>query len=278
LKPVIIAVAITGSVPRKEDNPAVPVTVVEQIASAREAYEAGASLVHLHVRNQDESSSSDPALFKALLDGIRAQCPGMIVQFSTGGRGGDPEARAASLCQKPDMASLATGTVNFPSIVYKNVPALVEHLAREMLRHEISPEIEIFDLSHLHAMRQLIEAGLLSHRPHVQFVFAIKNALPAEEHVLDLLLTELKRIAPYATWTAVGIGWYQTEVIEWALQRGGDAVRTGLEDNICISRDRLASINAELVRMAGAQCEANCRRIATASEARQMLGLRSAGT
>jgi 3-keto-5-aminohexanoate cleavage enzyme len=87
MKPVVIAVAITGSVPRKKDNPAVPVTVAEQIESTHEAYEAGASLVHLHVRNPDESSSSDPALFASVLEGIRKHCPGMIVQFSTGGRG-----------------------------------------------------------------------------------------------------------------------------------------------------------------------------------------------
>ncbi len=101
MRPVVIAVAITGSVPRKKDNPAVPVTVAEQVESTHEAYEAGATLVHLHVRNPDESSSSDPALFAAVMAGIRQYCPGMIVQFSTGGRGRDQNARGAALGLRP---------------------------------------------------------------------------------------------------------------------------------------------------------------------------------
>ena len=106
MTPVVIAVAITGSVPRKADNPAVPVTPAEQIESTHEAFEAGASLVHIHVRNPDESASSDPALFAQVQDGVRRHCPGMIVQFSTGGRSGSGKARGAMLGLKPDMASL----------------------------------------------------------------------------------------------------------------------------------------------------------------------------
>jgi uncharacterized protein (DUF849 family) len=270
---VIIAVAVTGSVPRKKDNPAVPVTVAEQIESTHEAYDAGATLVHLHVRNPDESSSSDPALFASVLEGIRRYCPGMIVQFSTGGRGRDQNARGAALYQKPDMASLATGTVNFPTIVYENAPPLVEHLASTMKENQILPEIEIFDLSHLYGMRRLMDAGLINDRPHVQFVMGIKNALPAEEYVLDLLLSALKRVAPNATWTAAGIGRFQSQVIEWVLQRKGDAVRTGLEDNVRVDRDRLASSNAELVRIAADLCARYDARPATPVEARARLGL-----
>ena len=129
MAPVIIAVAITGSVPRKKDNPAVPVTPAEQIESTHEAFEAGATLVHIHVRNPDESPSSDPALFAQVQEGVRKHCPGMIIQFSTGGRGRDPSARASALHLKPDMASLATGSVNFPSIIYENSASFVEGLA-----------------------------------------------------------------------------------------------------------------------------------------------------
>src|ERR1700730_16606265 len=120
MKPVIIAVAITGSVPRKKDNPALPVTPSEQVESTHQAFEAGASLVHIHVRNPDETPSSDPALFAQVQEGVRKHCPGMIVQFSTGGRGRDPAARGNALELRPDMASLATGSVNFPTIVYEN--------------------------------------------------------------------------------------------------------------------------------------------------------------
>lgn len=273
MRPVVIAVAITGSVPRKKDNPAVPVTVSEQIESTHEAYEAGASLVHLHVRNPDESSSSDPALFASVLEGIREHCPGMIVQFSTGGRGRDQSARGAALHHRPDMASLATGTVNFPTIIYENAPALVDQLAASMKQHQILPEIEVFDLSHLYGMRRLMDANLINDRPHVQFVMGIKNALPVEEYLLDLLLSVLIRVAPNATWTAAGIGRHQSEVIEWVLKRQGNAVRTGLEDNVRIDRQRLAASNAELVKIAAELCAKYNARPATPLEARQLLGL-----
>ena len=193
MQPIVIAVAITGSVPRKRDNPAVPVTPAEQVESTHEAFEAGASLVHIHVRNPDESASSDPALFAAVQEGVRRHCPGMVVQFSTGGRGRDPAARGNALELRPDMASLSTGSVNFPTIVYENSAALVTDLAAKMQANGVRPEIEIFDLSHLHGARRLVDAGLMDERPHVQVVMGVKNALPAEEHLLDLLLGELRR-------------------------------------------------------------------------------------
>ena len=196
MTPVVVTVAITGSVPRKKDNPAVPITPAEQIESTRGAFEAGATLAHIHVRNDDETPSSDPERFAKVSEGIRTQCPGMIVQFSTGGRGRDPQARGSSLFLKPDMASLATGSVNFPSIVYENQTPLVEDLASKMRDNGVRPEIEVFDLSHLHGARRLADRGLLDERPHVQFVMGIQNAMPAHEHLLDVLLTEAKRLFP----------------------------------------------------------------------------------
>ncbi|RWQ07323.1 3-keto-5-aminohexanoate cleavage protein [Mesorhizobium sp.] len=274
-EPCIIAVAITGSLPRKEDNPAVPISVDEQIESTQEAFEAGASLVHIHVRNDDQSSSSEPTRFAAVQTGVRRHCPGMIVQFSTGGRGRDPAARGSALYLRPDMASLSTGSVNFPSIVYENHPALIGDLATAMKANGVLPEIEIFDLSHLHTARRLADAGLLGERPHIQFVMGVQNALPAEERLLDVLLREAKLLFPQSTWTAAGIGRNQTIVMQWALARAADAVRTGLEDNIRITRERLARSNAELVERAAASVEKFGRRVATVNEARQMLGLAS---
>ena len=128
--PCIISVAITGSVPRKKDNPAVPISISEQVESTHAAYEAGASLVHLHVRDEQENSSSDRARFDALQDGIRQHCPDIIIQFSTGGRGRSFEQRGAMLDLAPDMASLATGSVNFPTTVYENPPDFVRSLAK----------------------------------------------------------------------------------------------------------------------------------------------------
>ena len=270
--PVVIAVAITGSVPRKKDNPAVPVTVAEQIESTRQAFEAGATLAHIHVRNDDESPSSDPDKFAAVQEGLRKHCPGMIVQFSTGGRGRDPAARGLSLKHRPDMASLSTGSVNFPTIVYENSASLVTDLAGQMKQFGIRPEIEIFDLSHLHGAKRLVEAGLIDAHPHVQFVMGVQNAMPAEEHLLDILLAETRRILPEATWTAAGIGRNQAVVMEWALARGADAVRTGLEDNIRVTKDRLAASNAELVTLAAEAVRRHGRRVANPAEARAALG------
>ncbi|MCJ2086921.1 3-keto-5-aminohexanoate cleavage protein [Methylobacterium sp. E-005] len=272
--PVVIAVAITGSVPRKKDNPAVPVTVAEQIESTHQAFEAGATLCHIHVRNDDESPSSDPDRFAAVQEGLRKHCPGMIVQFSTGGRGRDPAARGLPLKHRPDMASLSTGSVNFPTIVYENSASLVTELAGQMKQYGVRPEIEIFDLSHLHGAKRLVEAGLIDTRPHVQFVMGVQNAMPAEEHLLDILLAETHRILPEATWTAAGIGRNQGVVMDWALRRGADAVRTGLEDNIRVTKDRLAGSNAELVGLAAAAVSRHGRRVATTAEARAALGLR----
>jgi 3-keto-5-aminohexanoate cleavage enzyme len=271
----IIAVAITGSVPRKKDNPALPTTPAEQVESTHEAFEAGATLVHIHVRNDDETPSSDPERFAAVKEGVEKHCPGMIVQFSTGGRGRDQSARGSALYLKPDMASLSTGSVNFPTIVYENSPTLLQDLATKMKENGIRPEIEIFDLSHLHGAKRLIEQGLIDERPHVQFVMGVKNAMPAEEHLLDTLLAELKRILPKATWTAAGIGRHQSEVMNWVLARDADGVRTGLEDNIRVSKDRLAASNAELVRIAAELCSKYDARPASPPEARALLGLQS---
>jgi 3-keto-5-aminohexanoate cleavage enzyme len=276
MKPTVVSCAITGSVPSKKDNPALPVTPSEQIESTHAAFEAGASLVHLHVRNDDESPSSDPARFARVKEGIEAHCPGMIVQFSTGGRGRDPSERSSALYLGPDMASLSTGSVNFPTVVYQNPTSLVDDLAGKMRDYGIRPEIEIFDLSHLHGARRLIEKGLMDDRPHVQFVMGVQNAMPADEHLLDLLLAELRRVLPHATWTAAGIGRAQATVMEWALARGADGVRTGLEDNIRVTRDRLARSNAELVQLAADAITRHGGRVATPQEARQVLGLRPA--
>jgi 3-oxoadipate:acetyl-CoA acetyltransferase len=273
MDPVVIAVAITGSVPRKKDNPAVPISPAEQIESTHAAFAAGASLVHIHVRHDDETPSSDPERFRVVQEGVRRHCPGMIVQFSTGGRGRDPGARGSALALRPDMASLSTGSVNFPTIVYENPTGLVEDLAAAMKAHGVRPEIEIFDLSHLHGAVRLVEQGLVDERPHVQFVLGVRNAMPAEAHLLDLLLGELRRVLPRATWTAAGIGRHQAEVMGWALARGAAAVRTGLEDNIRLTKDRLAGSNAELVAAAAAMIRAHGRAVATPEQARAALNL-----
>ena len=271
-KPVIITVAITGALPRKKDTPAVPVTPSEQIESTHEAFEAGATLVHIHVRDCDENPSSDPALFAEVQEGVRKYCPGMIVQFSTGGRGRDQAARASMLYLRPDMASLATGSVNFPKGIYENPPDFVESLANTMLEFEIKPEIEVFDLSMLYNAANLAKKGLLKGPLHVQFVLGIVNALPARRSVFDFLRSELAEVLPDATWVAAGTGRHQWEINRWCLEAGGH-IRTGLEDNIKFSPERLATSNAELVRKVVDVCQEYGRRPATTAEARAILKL-----
>jgi 3-keto-5-aminohexanoate cleavage enzyme len=274
-EPVIITVAITGAVPKKKDNPAVPVTPAEQVESTHEAFEAGASLVHIHVRNPDESSGSDPELFGRVQEGVRKHCPGMIVQFSTGGRGREQAKRGAMLYLKPDMASLATGSVNFPTNIYENAPDFVEGLAKTMLDNDIKPEVEVFDLAMLYNAANLVKKGLLKDPPHIQFVMGIPNAMPARRTVFDFLRSELKQVLPNATWVAAGVARHQWEVNQWCMETGGHC-RTGLEDNLKIAPDRLAASNAELVKLIVDNCAKFNRRPATPAEARQILGLRAA--
>ena len=270
--PCIISVAITGSLPRKKDNPAVPVSVAEQVESTHGAYEAGATLVHLHVRNDDESPTSSPERFEQVLAGIRKHCPGIITQVSTGGRSGAGRERGGMLSLKPDMASLASGSVNFPTRVYENAPDLVDWLAAEMKAYGIKPEIEAFDLSMIFQAAAMLRAGKIDGPLHVQFVMGVKNAMPVDREVFEFYVKTLQRLAPDATWTGAGIGRDQATLVRWSAELGGHC-RTGLEDNVRLDKDTLAPSNAALVRQAAEICAEFGRRPATPAEARQLLKL-----
>ncbi len=271
--PAIITVAITGSQPTKEMTAALPVTPSEQIESTHEAFEAGASLVHIHVRDGQGKPSSDPELYAEVQEGVIKHCPGMIIQFSTGGRGRSMEERGSCLKHRPDMASLATGSVNFKTLIYENPPQLVDDLANAMVEYDIKPEIEVFDVAMLYNTRDLIKRELLREPAHVQFVMGIPNALPVRERLLEFLVEETAEILPGATWTAAGIGRQQLDMNRWSLARGGH-VRTGLEDNIYMERGVLAKSNAELVARLAGICGEYGRHAATPQEARDLLGLR----
>ena len=271
-KPCIICVAITGSVPRKEDNPAVPITVDEQVESTQAAFEAGATICHAHVRNDDQTTSSDPEKFERLKKGLEKHCPGMIIQFSTGGRSGAGPERGGMLPLRPDMASLTVGSNNFPTRVYENPPDLVDWLASEMITYDIKPEIEAFDLSHIFQAAKMQEDGRLKGPAYVQFVMGVKNAMPVDREVFDFYLHTMKRLLPDSEWCAAGIARHQIEVNEWCVAAGGHA-RTGLEDNIRMNRDTLAPSNAALVERVVELCEQYERPVATPAEARAILGL-----
>jgi len=272
--PCIICVAITGSLPTKANNPAVPITVDEQVESTHEAFEAGATIVHAHVRNDDQTPSSDPERFAALKEGIERHFPGMIIQFSTGGRSGAGRTRGAMLPLRPDMASLSVGSNNFPTRVYENPPDLVDWLAGEMLAHGVKPEIEAFDLSHILKARDMADKGQLAGTPYIQFVMGVRNAMPVDRDVFDYYIHTVKRLfGPETPWCAAGIGAHQLTLNEWAIGAGGHA-RTGLEDNVRLDRDRLAPGNAALVRRAVDICERHARPVASWQDARRILGLR----
>ena len=274
-QPCIICVAITGSLPRKSNNPAVPISVSEQIESTHAAFEAGATICHAHVRNADESPSADPEKFAALKAGLERHCPGMIIQFSTGGRSGAGRERGGMLSLRPDMASLSVGSNNFPTRVYENPPDLVAWLAAEMRAHDIKPEIEAFDLSHILRAAEMHAAGEIVDTPYVQFVMGVKNAMPADRHVFDFYVQTVERLFPGAPWCAAGIGRDQLTLNAWSVAAGGHA-RTGLEDNVRLDKDRLAPSNAALVTRVVEICDRVGRPVASPVEARRMLGLRAA--
>jgi len=276
-KPCIICVAITGSLPTKAANPAVPITVSEQVESTHAAFEAGASICHAHVRNADETPSSDPEKFAALKEGLETHCPGMIIQFSTGGRSGAGLERGGMLSLKPDMASLSVGSNNFPTRVYENPPDLVNWLASEMVANGVKPEIEAFDLSHILTAAEMHAKGQITDTPYVQFVMGVKNAMPADREVFDFYIKTVKRLfGEDAAWCAAGVGPNQVVLNEWAISSGGHA-RTGLEDNVRLTKERLAASNAELVARAVGIAEKYERPVATWQQAREILGLRLGG-
>ena len=270
--PCIICVAITGSLPTKENNPAVPITIAEQIESTQEAFEAGAAIVHCHVRDDEGKPTSDPIRFAKLKEGIEKHCPGMIIQLSTGGRSGAGQARGGMLSLRPDMASLSVGSNNFPTRVYENPPDLVDWLASEMLKYNVKPESEAFDLSHIVQAATMQKDGRLKGPLYVQFVMGVKNAMPADERFFDFYIETLKRLTPDAQWCAAGIGPSQLTINEWSIAKGGHT-RTGMEDNVRIDRNTLALSNAALVKRAVDICHKYNRPVASWQQARSILAL-----
>ena len=218
--PAIITVAITGAIPTKQDNPAVPVAPAEQVESAHEAFEAGATVCHIHVRDRDQRPSSDPERFAWLNEGLERHCPGMIVQFSTGGRSGAGRARGGMLRLRPDMASLSVGSNTFPTRVYENPPDLVSHIVE--------------------AARMAAD-GRLKSPLYVQFVMGVRNAMPADERILDFYIETLGRLAGDAQWCAAGIGPSQVILNEWSIRKGGHA-RTGAHHSRPAAQGRTGSV------------------------------------
>jgi len=198
----------------------------------------------------------------------------MIIQFSTGGRSGAGKARGGMLPLAPDMASLSVGSNNFPTRVYENSPELVDWLASEIRKYNIKPEIEAFDLSHIHQAVKMNADGRIWGKLYIQFVMGVKNAMPVDRDVFDYYVKTVKRLAPDAQWCAAGVGKDQITLNDWAVSAGGHA-RTGLEDNVRLDRDTLAPSNAALVKRVVELCDKYERPVATWQQAREILELRT---
>lgn len=270
MEKLIVTVAPTGNVPTKEMNPSLPVTPEEIAECAAGCQEAGASLLHAHARDAKGKPTLDPSVFCEIHERVTAKTD-LIVQISTGGRAGmNTKARSAAVRKiKPEMASLTTGSMNFPDRVYANPFDVIEHLAKVMQESGTKPEIEVFEPGMIANAALLVQRGLLSEPLHFDFVLGIRGALPATPKNL-LFLSE--SVPTGSTWTVAATGRWQLPMAVMAIVMGGH-VRVGLEDNIYYRKGQLAT-NEQLVSRIVRLAQEIGRPIATPGEAREILGLR----
>ena len=266
---LIITIATTGSVPTREMNPHLPVTPEQIAETAALCREAGASVIHIHARDTDGRPTLDPQVFSRI-HRLVSERTDLIVQISTGGRAGtDAEARAAATrLLRPEMASLTTGSMNFPDRVYANPFEVIEFLATTMADSGTKPEMEIFEPGMIANAQKLVEKGLATEPLHFDFVLGNRGSLPASARNL-IFLSET--IPPGSTWTVAGIGRWQLPMAVLAIVMGGH-VRVGLEDNLYYHKGVLATNQQLVARVARVAAEVG-RPVATPDEARQILGL-----
>ncbi|MFZ3003592.1 MAG: 3-keto-5-aminohexanoate cleavage protein [Undibacterium umbellatum] len=273
--PLIINLAPTGMVPVRSQSPHVPLTPAEIIADALACARLGASMLHIHARDEQELPSDDVNIYAEIIRGIRAQAPELIIVTTTSGRRTPTvEKRASSLYLatdvKPDMASLTLGSMNFSREASINAPDTIMRLAEIMQENSIKPELEIFDLGMVNFAKVLISKGLIS--PPYYFNIILGNPGTAQASLLHLA-TIVGDLPPDAIWSLGGTGKFQTTANGLGVLMG-HGVRTGLEDNLWLDEGRttLAS-NVQLVQRIVAQADALGRSIATPAQVRDMLGL-----
>lgn len=269
MQPVMITAAMVGAEVSRAEQPNLPLTPQEIIAAAVECYEAGASIIHIHVRDAQGNATQDGQLFREVVEGIRARCD-VITQVSTGGAVWmSAEERLQSIDCQPDMATLTTGTVNFGDGVFMNNRGLVEHFARRLRESGIVPEIEIFDVGMLDEAMRLYKMGLITDPLHFDFVMGVPGGLGADPaHLMHMV-----RSLPHAsTWSVAGIGRHQLTLATIAMAMGGNA-RVGFEDNIYYRKGQLALSNAQLVARVARIAQELDRPVATPAQARDILQL-----
>ncbi len=274
--PCIVTAAIVGAETTRAQNPHLPVTAEELGQEAERCAQAGASVIHLHVRDDAGHASQETARFKTAIAEIRKRTD-IVIQTSTGGAVGmsvDERAGALGLhdpADRPDMATLNVGTINFGDDVFMNRAADTAEMARRIATHGAVPEIEIYDAGHIDILLQLIKDGLVRAPLHLQFVLGVRGALAATERNLAFLVERIDELPGGSSWGVAGIGRHQMAMAALAIAWGGNA-RVGLEDNIYLDKGVLAEGSAPLVGRAVAECQRVGRAVATIAEARQILG------
>jgi len=269
--PLIITVAPVGAEVMPDQSPYLPITPAQLGETARAIRAAGASIVHVHCRNDDGTNTHEVERFRQAYDAIRAASD-LIVQFSTGGAiGMTPEERSAPLALRPEMATLTCGTVNFGDDVFENSFPIMRGIAAKRQEFGVTPELEIFDLGHLSNAKRLADEGAIRLPAHVDFVLGVPGALEASvEHLVDCV----RGLPAGCTWSVAGVGRMQLTLAAVAVAMGGH-VRVGLEDNLYYSKGRLAR-NEELVARVVRIAEELGRPVATPDEARTILKLPTA--
>ena len=273
---LIINAALTGMVPRRRDNPHVPLTEPEIVADARRCVAAGASILHLHMRAEDESPTWELAPNQALFAAVRAACPGVIISGTTSGRDvRELEKRAAVLDALPDMASLTLGSMNFPTQASVNAPQTIRGLAERMRARGITPELELFDLGMADYARYLVERGEVVAPCYANILLGSLGTAAASAGNLAVIVQALPA---RTTWAAAGIGRFQWPVNSMAIAMGGH-VRVGLEDNLWMDPETKTdpASNLRLIERVVTLARANGRDVASPAEARAMIGLSAAG-
>lgn len=266
---LIITAAITGAETTKEMNPQLPCSPEEQASAAFACWEAGASIVHLHVRDAQNQPSQSLELFEKVSRLIRERCD-LILQFSTGGAVGTPvAARIAPLSLKPEMASLNVGSINFGDEVFENLPKDVAALAAEMGRLGIKPEIEVYDLGMLEYGVHLVEKGVIRAPAHFQFVMGTRHGISGNPENVFLMKSKLP---PGCSFAVAGVGRNQLPMAPLAIVSGGH-VRVGFEDNIYFAKGVLATSNAQLVSRVRELSLLLQREVAKPAEAKKILGI-----
>lgn len=269
LDKLIITAALTGAEVTREQNPNLPLTPAEIAEEAFRCYKAGASIVHIHVREKDGTPTQSAALFRETMDLINEKC-NLIIQVSTGGAVGmSAEERLQPVFLRPEMATLSTGSVNFGDDVFLNPPAFLEKFAGAMQEHGVKPEIEVFDVGMINNALQLVKKGLLSEPLHYDFVMGVPGGIPA---TVKNLLHLVESIPPGSSWTVAGMGRFELPLGTAAVIMGGH-VRVGFEDNIYYSKGVLAESNAQLVERIARVADIHGRELAGPDEARSLLGI-----